>query len=107
MSTDFNFHTTTYKQNMSSVYDPAIGDEVKRELLDYFLTYKSKCISSGSACPDKVEDAIRHLQLLLKPIENNSPRSKATNWQNNIPIYITVGLFIVIVGGSILHKITS
>ncbi|WP_337920493.1 hypothetical protein [Vibrio cholerae] len=92
---------------MAAAYDPALSNDIKKELIKYFLAYKSKVISNGSTCPTDVEDVIRHLQTLLNSIENNSPRSETRDWQKNISINLVVGVLITVIGGVILHKITS
>lgn len=107
MDSSFNFHSPVYEKNMAAAYDPALSNDIKKELIKYFLAYKSKVMSNGSTCPTDVEDVIRHLQTLLNSIENNSPRIETRNWQNNILIYIVVGVLITVIGGFILHKITS
>ncbi len=51
------------------------------------------------------DEGIDKIINLTDQTKNNSPRSEATNWQNNIPKYIVVGTAITVIGGILLFFI--
>ncbi|WP_144379584.1 hypothetical protein [Photobacterium toruni] len=52
--------TDQYRKCLEEAYDPQISKKRAKELLEGFLYFKSKTVSSGT--PQKAEDAIVHLQ---------------------------------------------
>lgn len=60
--------TDQYWKCLEEVYDPQISKKRANELLEGFLDYKSKTISSGT--PQKAEDAIVHLQGIVSKSSN-------------------------------------
>lgn len=97
----YNFHIDIYNKNLKSVYDPRLSKDEKREVLNYFLAYKSEVINHSDDCPQKVEDAILHLTWSLNHTSNDENNSKHNPYAHPMrnPILVTIigGILVLII----------
>ncbi|WP_016954362.1 hypothetical protein [Catenovulum agarivorans] len=109
---DYDFHTKTFRANLSKASNPHITETERLDLLNYFLAYESKRLenSPSSVTPKEVENALKRLE--NPPVKISYHKTKwysydRNNWQNNIPLYCFIMIICTIAAGVILHKILS
>ncbi len=68
----------TYKENLSKAFDTHPPEADNKELLKYFLNFKSQTINHTNGCPSNAQEAIDHLQRLLNDAKKGS--YKQNHW---------------------------
>ncbi|WP_166372197.1 hypothetical protein [Psychromonas sp. SA13A] len=90
--------TDQYWKCLEEAYDPELSKNRAKELLEGFLYFKSKTVSQQSGTPQKVEDAISHLQSVLGGATGKSSKGFITIFfEHPIISSFIAGVFILVV----------
>lgn len=95
--TQNKFHIKTYNSQLSKAYDPSIDQNSIKEILNYFLEFKSVKISQGGTCPKAVEDVISHLK-------NKITSETQGHWWKNSVKTVLLSIIAICIAFFICHK---
>ncbi|OZY84389.1 hypothetical protein CBP51_14355 [Cellvibrio mixtus] len=90
-----------YNENLGKAFEPNLSNAEAKQLLNWWLQYKSKANKNPSGIPPRAEEAIRHLQARV----NNSAGSNMFSLITKHPIVSTfIGGLLVLIAWSFIAK---